>query len=60
MMIAYVVDSFRLYALRKEYTAQQSIGAAVALAVIGYLAQGSSMTPSCLWRQSSGRCSVWA
>ena len=40
MMIAYVVDSFRLYALRKEYTAQQSIGAAVSLAVIGYLGAG--------------------
>lgn len=40
MMVAYVVDSFRLYALRKEYTAQQSIGAAVALAVIGYLGAG--------------------
>jgi len=40
LMIAYVVDSFRLYALRKEYTVQQTIGAALALAVIGYLGAG--------------------
>lgn len=26
MMIAYLVDSFRLYALRREYTAQQVAG----------------------------------
>lgn len=40
MMIAYLVDSFRLYALRREYTAQQVAGVAVALAVIGYLGAG--------------------
>ncbi len=40
MMIAYLADSFRLYALRKEYTAQQTAGVAVALAVIGYLGAG--------------------
>ena len=40
MMIAYLADSFRLYALRREYTAQQTAGVAVALAVIGYLGAG--------------------
>ncbi len=40
MMAAYVIDSFRTYALRKDYSAQQIIGAAVALAIIGYLGAG--------------------
>ncbi len=40
MMAAYLVDSFRLYALRSTYSDQQAIGAAVALAVIGYLGAG--------------------
>lgn len=40
MMFAYLIDSFRLYALRKEYNPQQAIGAALALAVIGYLGAG--------------------
>lgn len=40
MMIAYLIDSFRLYALRREYSAQQITGAALALAVIGYLGAG--------------------
>lgn len=40
MMAAYIIDSFKLYALRKEYSAQQTVGVAVALAVIGYLGAG--------------------
>ena len=40
MMIAYIVDSFRLYAMRKTYSGQQAFGAALALAVIGYLGAG--------------------
>ena len=40
MMGAYLVDSFRLYALRKEYSAQDAVGAALALAMIGYLGAG--------------------
>ena len=40
MMGAYLVESFRLYALRKDYTAQEAIGAALALAIIGYLGAG--------------------
>ncbi|MBR2626740.1 MAG: O-antigen ligase domain-containing protein, partial [Peptococcaceae bacterium] len=31
---------FKLYALRKEYSVQQIIGSAVALAIIGYLGAG--------------------
>ena len=40
MMGAYLVESFRLYALRKDYTAQEAVGAALALAIIGYLGAG--------------------
>ncbi len=40
MMGVYLVDSFRLYALRREYNSQQAIGAALALAIIGYLGAG--------------------
>jgi O-antigen ligase len=40
MMLAYCIDSFKLYALRKEYNVQQAIGAAIALAIIGYLGAG--------------------
>ncbi len=40
MMAAYLVDGFKLYALRKEYGAQQAVGAALTLAVIGYLGAG--------------------
>jgi len=36
----YLADSFRLYGLRQQYNRQQIIGAAVALAVIGYLGAG--------------------
>ena len=37
---AYLIESFRLYALRKEYSAQDAVGAALALAIIGYLGAG--------------------
>lgn len=40
MMAAHLIDSFRLYALRREYDGQQIVGAAVALAIIGYLGAG--------------------
>lgn len=40
MMLAYVIDSFRLYALRKEYNPQQIVGVSLALAIIGYLGAG--------------------
>lgn len=40
MMAAYLIESFKLYALRGKYSVQQTIGAAVALAVIGYLGAG--------------------
>jgi hypothetical protein len=40
MMMAYLIDSFKLYALRGKYSVQQVIGAAIALAVIGYLGAG--------------------
>lgn len=36
----YLVDCFRLYALKKEYRAGQIMGAAVMLGVVGYLAAG--------------------
>ncbi len=40
MMAAYLIEGFKLYALRKEYGAQQAVGAALTLAVIGYLGAG--------------------
>lgn len=40
MMLVYLVDSFRLYAMRKEYNTHQIIGISVALAIIGYLGAG--------------------
>ncbi len=40
MMAAYLIDSFKMYALREKYSVLQTIGAAVALAVIGYLGAG--------------------
>ena len=40
MMMAYLIDSFKLYALRRKYSVQQVIGVAIALAVIGYLGAG--------------------
>ena len=40
MVMAYLIDSFKLYALRRKYSVQQVIGVAIALAVIGYLGAG--------------------
>ena len=40
MVLAYIIDSFKLYALRKEYCSQQIVGTAITLAVIGYLGAG--------------------
>lgn len=40
IVIWYLVDCFRLYALRKEYRETQIFGAAVMLAIVGYLAAG--------------------
>ena len=40
MMAAYIIDSFRLYALREKYSVMQAVGTAIALAVIGYLGAG--------------------
>lgn len=36
----YLVDCFRLYALKKEYRTEQIYGAAVMLAIVGYLTAG--------------------
>ena len=38
--VFYLVDSLRLYALRREYRPEQIMGAAVMLGVVGYLAAG--------------------
>lgn len=40
IVIFYLVDCFRLYALKREYRQNQIMGAAVMLAVVGYLAAG--------------------
>lgn len=40
IFVWYLVDCFRLYALKKEYRTEQIYGAAVMLAVVGYLAAG--------------------
>ena len=40
MVLAYIIDSFKLYALRKEYCSQQIVGTAITLAIIGYLGAG--------------------
>lgn len=37
---AYLAESFRLYALRKDYSTQDITGAALTLAIIGYLGAG--------------------
>ena len=37
---AYIIDSFRLYALRSYYSSQEIMGIATALGVIGYLGAG--------------------
>lgn len=38
--LVYLIDCFRLYALRREYRIEQIYGAAVMLAVVGYLTAG--------------------
>lgn len=40
IMIIYIVDSFKLYALKNEYEKEQILGAATCLGVVGYLAAG--------------------
>ena len=40
VMIIYIVDSFKLYALKNEYENDQILGAATCLGVIGYLFSG--------------------
>lgn len=40
IVLFYLVDCFRLYALRKEYRPEQIMGAAVMLGIVGYLAAG--------------------
>ncbi|MGN1119012.1 MAG: O-antigen ligase family protein, partial [Oscillospiraceae bacterium] len=45
IFVWYLVDSLRLYALRKEYRETQIYGAAVMLAVVGYLAAGMFNDP---------------
>ncbi|MGN0649087.1 MAG: undecaprenyl-phosphate glucose phosphotransferase [Oscillospiraceae bacterium] len=38
--VVYLVDCFRLYALKKQYRAEQIYGASVMLGIVGYLAAG--------------------
>lgn len=38
--ILYIIDSFRLYALKDKYSVSESLGAATSLGVLGYLAAG--------------------
>jgi len=40
IMLVYIVDSLRLYALKKSYETSQLLGAATSLGVIGYLFAG--------------------
>lgn len=40
IVLFYLVDCFRLYALKKEYRPSQIMGAAVMLGIVGYLAAG--------------------
>lgn len=40
IMLIYLIDCFRLYALKKEYRPEQIMGAAVMLGIVGYLAAG--------------------
>ena len=36
----YIIDSVKLYALKKQYTASQMLGATTSLGVVGYLFAG--------------------
>lgn len=40
IMLIYIVDSLKLYALKKEYRTSELFGAAISLGVIGYLLAG--------------------
>lgn len=40
MVFAYIGSSFRLYAFRKDYSESQAFGAAITLAIVGYLGAG--------------------
>ena len=40
IVLFYLVDCFRLYALRKSYRPEQAMGAAVMLGIVGYLTAG--------------------
>ncbi|WP_420482082.1 O-antigen ligase family protein [Clostridium beijerinckii] len=40
IMVIYIVDSMKLYALKKDFTKSQKLGAATCLGVIGYLFAG--------------------
>lgn len=40
IVVFYLVDCFRLYALRREYRREQTMGAAIMLGVVGYLTAG--------------------
>lgn len=40
IMLIYIVDSLKLYALKKEYKTSELFGAAISLGVIGYLLAG--------------------
>lgn len=40
IVVFYLVDCFRLYALRREYRTEQAMGISVMLGIVGYLAAG--------------------
>jgi len=40
VMVIYIIDSMKLYALKKDFTKSQKLGAATCLGVIGYLFAG--------------------
>lgn len=40
VMLIYIIDSLKLYALKKEYETSELFGAAISLGVIGYLVAG--------------------
>lgn len=40
IMVIYIIDSMKLYALKKDFTKSQKLGAATCLGVIGYLFAG--------------------
>ena len=40
IMLIYIIDSFKLYSLKKEYNTSQIFGSAISLGIIGYLIAG--------------------